>query len=90
MKRVYKYFLPLNDGDVVSIVMPDGAEILHFGEQNGGFMLWALVDPDKPVSPRKIRIAGTGHDIDESIERYIGTTMLHGGSLVFHAFEVFG
>lgn len=89
MRRVYKYELSTTDEQFVP--MPDGALILHFDAQHGRFCLWALVDPDEDtITPRRIRVAGTGHDIetDTSKLRHLGTALTGNGMFVWHAFEV--
>ncbi len=70
--------------------MPIGAELLTVQIQGGKPCLWAMVDPAKDQSERHIEIFGTGNPIEESIleRKYIGTYQLHGGSLVFHVFEL--
>ena len=87
MKTVYKYPLSITDTKVIQ--MPKGAEILtvQFNDWSG-LCLWALVDPSQELENVKIRIAGTGHAIEEDIVKYIGTFQLQGGALVFHAFVV--
>ena len=79
--------------DTFTLEMTLGAEILHFGVQNGGTNIWVLVDPD--ISEREIRrfrLAGTGHPIEPDpgwVTAYIGTVSLLEDILVLHLFEVF-
>jgi hypothetical protein len=68
--------------------MPKGYQILSVEMQNGIICLWALVDPEQPLEVRDIRIAGTGDAIKETEIVFIGTVLLHGGSRVYHIFEV--
>ncbi len=85
MKTIYKYPLKIDTAQRVS--MPEGAELLDVQCQAGvGPCLWALVDTDKPHVARKILIHGTGHPA-ENIGKHIATFQMHGGGLVFHAFE---
>ncbi len=94
IQKVYKY--PLAWDDRQEIMLPRGAQVLRIDVpaelyRTGtlpGLFLWALVNPDAETAPRTIRIAGTGHPIDDSPLEYIDTVMLDGGSLVFHVFEV--
>lgn len=98
MDTVYKYdamlFSGASDSDHVTIEMPENAEILHLAVQDGCVYMWARVDSDAPKEKRVFRWAGTGHDLgslnDEGNKggKYIGTIMLHHGTLVFHLFEV--
>lgn len=86
MKTVWKYQTPMVD--TFSLLMPKGAECLHFNMQNGvGCCLWARVDPEEPTEVRRFRLAGTGlPDVGDG--RYIGTAILEDGGLVFHLFEL--
>lgn len=83
---VYKY--PIKISDIVELELTAGAEILHVEAQNDKLCLWALVDPEKPILNRRIRIAGTGHTIKENIIRYINTFTLYEKALWFHVFEI--
>ncbi len=87
MKRVYKYFLEVNDE--VSVYMPKGARVLSVQVQDGRPCIWAAVDPSERVEKRRFRIAGTGHPIeDDVVEGFIGTIQMYDGRLVFHVFEI--
>ncbi len=86
MKTVWKFTIPLRD--VVSIVMPRGAEIIHVANQFGTPTIWALVDPAESLVNREFRFAGTGHLIPEHhLGKHVGSFLMDGGSLVFHIFE---
>ena len=96
MFSVYKYEFQINDYIVVDL--PTGAEILHVASQTNNeividktICLWALVRTDikVPITKRKLRICGTGHNIEEYARqlRYINTFTL-GRYLWFHAFEI--
>lgn len=93
--KVYKYPLPLQDE--IRLELPARAQLLHVGypwrnarPSDGAFCLWALVDPDAPKIERRIRMAGTGHQITQQAERlkYISTVLVELQGLVFHFFEV--
>lgn len=86
-KTIWKFELEVIDRQ--SIHMPIGAEILTIQIQKEKPCLWALVDSDKNTEKRFIEIFGTGNPIDNNVEsrKYISTFQLHGGELVFHAFE---
>lgn len=93
MKKVFKYKERMND--TITFLLPEGAEILHVDvqeddEQQGMITLWALVNPRQSVNvSRHIRIAGTGHPIDDKLSTYthINTFTMAGRTLWFHAFE---
>jgi hypothetical protein len=85
-KRVWKFPLPVLEGDVFTIDMPFGADILTLQMQDRTPTLWALVDPYADSVSRQFRIAGTGHPIADKIRGYVGTFQT--GGLVFHLFEL--
>ena len=85
MKRVYKY--PLEIADEQSVLLPCEAKPLCVKLQNGKPCLWALVDLNiQKNEVRTVRCAGTGHDIEDGYDTYLGTIMLFDGQLVFHFF----
>lgn len=70
------------------LMLPDGARLLHVGMQNGGVVLWALVDTRNPVTTRRIIFRGTGHPINDASNLiHIGTTIDEERGLVWHIFE---
>ena len=71
------------------IEVPKGAKMLHFAEQDDKFCVWyrCAPSPSGPYERRLIYIAATGDPIPDEPWRYIGTTLIRGGTLVFHAFE---
>ena len=89
MKTIWKFPVPVNDGNVLE--MPEGAEILSVQAQGETPCLWALVDEQSARESRTFRTFGTGHPIhiDALDMEHVGTYQLHGGRLVFHVFEIF-
>lgn len=86
MTKVFKF--PLEISDEQKVLMPVGAKVLTVQVQNGVPCLWAECNHAACVS-RTFLIRGTGHPIDDDIEKeYIGTIQLYGGSLVLHVFEI--
>lgn len=88
---IYKY--PLEVTDVQTIRLPRHSEILTVQLQHGEPCLWAIVRPELPLEDRIIEIYGTGHPMREvtgpRLKRvHINTFQMHGGALVFHAFEI--
>lgn len=87
MKKVYKYKVDL-DHDYTTINLPYGAEVLYAREQFDDIYVWALVDQEEDLRyPYGIRIAGTGHPIDDEGLQYLGSAHLDGGSLIIHVFH---
>ena len=89
MSVVWKYALEIADEQ--EIVMPQGAELLHVADQEGGIgitslALWARVIPTgQPDVRRSIIIRGTGHPI--WTQPYVGTAVTAHGALVWHVFD---
>lgn len=92
MITVYKYPTPLGRGpDNFAVMMPTNAEILTVMLQHNDACIWAKVDTENGHEERSFRWAGTGHALDSAkINKYVGSVMLMGGSLVFHLFETTG
>lgn len=86
MKAIWKF--PLSMIDSQSILMPEGAQVLAVQVQGGVPCLWALVDTEAPQVSQTVRIHGTGHRCDDTLDRhnYLGTFQLERGALVFHVF----
>ena len=75
--------------EVQTIEVPAGAEMLCAREQLEAICVWFKCDPEQAKEKRTIRICGTGHDAPTfgNAWRFLGTTFLEGGQLVFHVFE---
>ena len=86
--QVFKY--PISAVDYAVLKLPVGAQLIHVATQRDKPCLWALVDPTAPMEMRKFKVVGTGHAIDESVEKliHVGSWLMHGDSLVFHLFEI--
>lgn len=64
-KVVYKYILPLSDGQEHKVRMPIGAQIIHVGTQGENICIWALVTPlPEEHVERNFFIVGTGDVFD--------------------------
>lgn len=86
MKIIYKY--PIEITDKQTLPMPVGANILTVQVQNGNPFIWAMVDTEVPTEEVAIRVHGTGHPINESLNlEYIGTFQSNGKCFVFHVFK---
>ncbi len=79
--------------------MPKFSKVLDVQTQgtdaNAGYStpiyIWALVDTEMPKVSRKFRVYGTGHpvlDIEQDSAVHVGTVQLHGGTLMFHVFDL--
>lgn len=90
MLTIFKYPVPAMDK--FELELPEGAKILSFQTQRNNICIWALVNPDAQTVRRQFRLAGTGHSIyhQKSQLKFIGTTKLQDGDLIFHLFEING
>ena len=89
MKTIWKY--PLEITDTQNVTMRRDARILSIQVQGDETWMWCLVDPDEKSCERTIGIYGTGHDVEDWVSKhgkFIDTIQLHGGSLIFHVFDV--
>jgi hypothetical protein len=76
---IYKYQLNIGRNQVS---MPSNARLLSAGIQRSNFMLWALVDTERPIARRVVHVVGTGCPIDGVV--------LEKGSFVATIFEDVG
>lgn len=85
--RIWKWTLAVTD--VQTIELPVGAGILTVQMQGGEPQLWALCDENATAKDKRhIAIYGTGNLMPDEPGEYLATFQMHGGALVFHAFEV--
>lgn len=81
--QIWKFALVLRE-QVVS--MPEGAEIVSAGSQDGTLVVWAICNPARPRVQRKIAVVGTGWPVPET-GVFIGTVQMTTG-LVWHVFDL--
>lgn len=85
MNIIYKYELDV--GDIQTISMPKGANILSTGTQEKKVFIWAGVNPYEEEEKRVFMIVGTGHSTyNPDIVKFIGTVFVD--VFVWHIFEV--
>lgn len=82
MSVVLKF--PLSPVDEQYLMMPEPADLLHVGEQDGVLTLWARVPEMGPYTMRTILVRGTGHHAGD--EPHIGTAICDNG-FVWHVFD---
>lgn len=70
MKRIYKYTIDMLNA---TIKIPEGFKILKVGMQNDDMCIWCYVETDNTEVIQKFSVHGTGHEILEPVENYIGT-----------------
>jgi hypothetical protein len=86
-KTIWKYVLI---PEKLTISIPEGATVLTAREQGNEICIWAEVYTEKPLETRTFEIYGTGHNLSTGMgidRQYIGTAVLHGGSLILHVYE---
>jgi hypothetical protein len=92
---VYKYQLPLEDGDQHTIKMPKQASIIYVGAQGKTICLWAKIPAslDLEFENRYFQIVGTGMQFDDNFTtQHVGTVQMVVDSegqheFVWHIFE---
>lgn len=83
---IYKY--PIKITDTQKVKLPINAEILTAQMQGDTLCLCAKVhEGNTSMEERTIEVFGTGHPMSDDARRYIGTTQMHGGALIWHVFE---
>lgn len=86
-RTVWKFTYKVDD--LVTLSIPDGAQILHHDldpspPRHGYLALWALVDPDAPLTEFSLAVRGTGHPAT-GLGRHLAT--VKDGPFVWHIFE---
>jgi hypothetical protein len=81
-RTIWKF--PIEGMDPV-LSMPESAEVVGFGQQDGGLVVWAIVDPEEFVRRRAFHVVGTGWDIDPGLT-HRGMVQMPNG-LVWHLLE---
>jgi hypothetical protein len=84
--RVWKFNLNL-ERHTRSIQMPGGASVLTAQLQGEFIAMWAMVNPDEPVTIRTFYVCFTGEPIPYDKVEYIATIQ-HPVGLVYHLWEV--
>lgn len=69
--------------EMVTIIMPYGARILHAADQDGRLVVWAMVDPPQVPQRRRLVLLGTGFDVPPKCD-YVNT--FQSGEFVWHLF----
>lgn len=84
---VWKYDLNIKDRQ--EVWLPAGAQILSADLQQGELKLWVLVNPKETINvSHNLKLAGTGHNINDIIIKFIDTIQFYNGSVIMHLFEV--
>lgn len=84
--QIWKYELPRPSSNELTYYIPEEAQILDYQIQNGAFVFWALVYPDRTPTQRWFYHIGTDWDIPCTDVEYIGT--VQEGKYTWHLVEV--
>lgn len=87
MRKVLKYKLDLGMNLLQIPGGMTGHTIAGQPGQMGLCQLWTVVDPEAPEQSVSVYLAATGEALPDNID-YLGTVLLNGGALVFHALLV--
>jgi hypothetical protein len=90
-RMIFRYQVPLDaPNDVIEIMMPKDANILHFAEQEGGLYIWAISQwPSVEQAKFSFCIYGSGWEIPDTTkdEFYIGTVQQ--GPYTWHLYKFY-
>jgi len=91
MRTIHRYELPITDRPVIN--MPVTARVLPAPSWArtrpvSRIEIWAEVDTDELLAPRHFRIVGTGNQMPDDCGRFVGTVITHGGTYVWHVYEL--
>lgn len=85
MRKIYKYDLAFSHNMVTTIKAPIEQILDIQWQPHLGPMMWAIVDDEKEDIEIDLICIGTGLDIPEEVEKYIGTIQTPSG-YVWHYF----
>lgn len=82
---IYKF--PLSSGNKpTTLILPTGSIPRYVGEQKGWICLWVEMGTGKPDTSFIFDIFGTGWDLPNLYQAYIGTVQIDG--YVWHVYQV--
>lgn len=84
-KTIWKFDLASKDDH--EFEAPEGAKPVFVAVQNGRLCVWVEVNDAYPKAPLLFSVYGTGHAQNEAQERYVGSALMMGGSLVWHVYQ---
>ncbi len=86
-RRIFKYLLTPETGQLAEVLMPRGAEPLCVAAQGPHVFVWAMLPDDvAPMRAMRFRIVGTGSPMPELVGTYLGTAHTSDG-VAWHVFE---
>jgi hypothetical protein len=84
MKTIWRYIV---DPGEVTLMLPRGGKIVHFGYKNPNLCIWYEFDPYEKhnLKPFHINIVPTGGEFYEFNNKHIGTAVC--GDFVWHLYS---
>jgi hypothetical protein len=90
-RAIWKYELPANPGDVTTVEIPQGGEIVHaqqqYPELTERVTIWVEVDPDGVPERRRFGFVMTGSNAPKR-SHYVSTHVFGSGYWVLHLYEI--
>ena len=86
MRTIWKY--PLSIMYEQEVLIPRGGRVLSVGMQMDELCIWVMCSDQALLTPRKVRICGTGHKADDVMNLDFVGTVIQGypTHLVWHVF----
>lgn len=84
MRTIWKF--PIDLGDLVTVVMPAGATVIHVDTQGGHLTMWAEVDSRHAPEERHFVVVGTGHPVPDLADEHVASWQQ--GPFVWHLYTV--
>uniref|UniRef100_A0AB39CEK9 DUF7352 domain-containing protein n=1 Tax=Pseudomonas phage HRDY3 TaxID=3236930 RepID=A0AB39CEK9_9VIRU len=86
-----KFHLGITDHQTLEIPAPANIRSVimqpdAFNHEN--VVLYAEMEKGAEILERKIRMYGTGHEMDDVVGNFIGTVSTEGGQLIWHVYDV--
>jgi len=87
MKNILKYAIPIKLRSETEIKIHEGFIPLDVQEQDGKFVLWAVIDESHPLVTRKFVLLGTGLGIPDGLmDNFHHIKTIQSGPDVWHIF----
>lgn len=86
MKTIWKY--PIKVTDAQTVLLPPRAEILCVGlDVTGEPSIWVRTERLPADVERTLYVVGTGHDLPDGDNRYVGSFKSASGLFMWHVWE---
>lgn len=88
-RTIWKYQIPVLEDFTVEL--PKGAEIIRFKNEGGKLWLWAVVNPDAEIVPKRLLAFKAGAEMPDDNMRYLGCAAIYiQAELMLYYFEKTG